>query len=112
MRDQAVTQPHEQDLLRVSELFRALSEPVRLRLLLLLRDQGRTVGDLVDALGLPQSTVSRHLAVLRGASLVRGERRGTRVTYHLADLHVAHIVGDAFLHARHERLSLPERDAH
>jgi len=102
--------PHEEDLLRVSELFRALSEPVRLRLLLLLRVQGRTVGELVDALSLPQSTVSRHLAVLRGANLVRGERRGTSVTYHLADLHVAHIVGDAFLHARHERLGPPGQD--
>lgn len=101
--------PHEEDLVRVTALFRALSEPVRLRLLLQLRGAGRSVNELVNALNLPQSTVSRHLALLRAADLVRGERHGPSVTYHLADSHVATLVSEAFSHARHERLGLPEQ---
>ena len=50
--------------------FASLAEPSRLRMLDLLRDRPRAVGELVDALGLSQPGVSRHLLVLREAELV------------------------------------------
>ena len=51
-------------------LWPALAEPTRRALLQLLCERARPVGELVDALGLPQPTVSKHLRVLREAGLV------------------------------------------
>src|SRR5262245_30740404 len=50
--------------------FEVLAEPNRRRILDLLRDQERPVGDLVAALAVSQPTVSRHLRILRDAGLV------------------------------------------
>ncbi|WP_035275411.1 ArsR/SmtB family transcription factor [Desulfogranum japonicum] len=66
------------------QLFKALGDETRLRvLLLLLRHTELCVCDLEAALDMPQSTVSRHLAVLRNANLVEGERRGVWMYYRL-----------------------------
>ncbi|WP_380167715.1 ArsR/SmtB family transcription factor [Jannaschia sp. R86511] len=83
----------------VSELFRALSSPVRIALVSLLTDGEMCVHELVDALGLPQPLVSQHLRILRDADLVTRTRRGREVAYVLADEHVAHIVADARSHS-------------
>lgn len=101
------SEPSGEDLARVSQLFKALSDPTRLRLVLRLREGERSVGQLVAALGQPQSTVSRHLALLKGAALVAARRDTTSVYYRLADGHVAALVEEAFSHAQHERLGLP-----
>ena len=82
----------------VSELFRALSSPVRIALVSLLTEGEMCVHELVDALGLPQPLVSQHLRILRDADLVSRTRRGREVAYVLQDEHVAHIVADARLH--------------
>lgn len=66
-------------------LFKALSEPARLRIVHLLRQRGELcVCDLVEALQLPQSAVSRHLACLRHQGLVTARRSGTWMYYQLA----------------------------
>ncbi|GBF04464.1 regulatory protein ArsR [Deinococcus aerius] len=103
--------PHPEDLARVSEVFKALSEPTRAQLVLLLPGGQRSVMRLVKALGQPQSTVSRHLALLRGADLVRTRREGPSVHHRLADTHVAQLVREAFSHAQHDRLGLPDHPA-
>jgi len=61
----------------------ALGEPTRMRLLYALADKPCNVSELVEALALPQSTISRHLSVLRNRHLVLTERRGTAVIYSL-----------------------------
>jgi ArsR family transcriptional regulator, arsenate/arsenite/antimonite-responsive transcriptional repressor len=66
------------------ELFKAVADPVRLRLLSLLADGEVCVCHLHEALGLPQSTVSRHLAYLRKRGLVLGRKEGLWVHYRLA----------------------------
>lgn len=64
------------------QLFKALSDGTRLRILLLLLNNGELcVCDLMESLQIPQSTASRHLALLRNAGLVDGERRGTWMYY-------------------------------
>ena len=65
------------------ELLRAAGEPTRLRILNLLRRRSLCVCDLQVVLGIPQSTVSRHLAALRHVSLVVDRRAGNRVLYAL-----------------------------
>jgi len=67
-------------------IFKALGEPVRLRLFALLSVSGeQCVCHLTDALELPQSTVSRHLGVLRHAGLVSTRRDGKWMYYQLAE---------------------------
>jgi DNA-binding transcriptional ArsR family regulator len=100
--------PLQEDLTRVSEVFKALYEPIRLRLVLLLTDGERNVAELVKVLRLPQSTVSRHLAVLRATKLVHFERQGTRMVYRLSDAHLTALLVEAFSHAEHERLHLAD----
>jgi len=67
----------------VIEIFKALADETRLRILkLLLEVEERVcVCELVDALGLPQYRVSRHLNTLKRAGLLEGERSGTWVYY-------------------------------
>ena len=63
------------------ELFRALADEVRLRVVHVLQAAELSVAELVEVLGLPQSTVSRHLKPLRDAGLVDTRREGTSVFY-------------------------------
>jgi arsenate reductase len=70
---------------REAALLKALADPTRLRLAVLLARRGETcVCRLVEALGMPQSSVSRHLAVLRNCGLVEARREGTWMHYRLA----------------------------
>ncbi len=68
-----------------TQLFKALSEEVRLRILALLCGGELCVCDLMAALDLPQSTISRHLAYLKNAGWVEGKRRGVWMYYRLAE---------------------------
>lgn len=68
----------------LAEAFRALGDPVRLRLLSLLATSGAgevCACDLVEPVGKSQPTVSHHLKVLKEAGLVTSTRRGTNVWY-------------------------------
>ncbi len=69
---------------QVSDRFAALSDPTRLRILHLLRGGELCVGDLVTVLGLPQSTISRHLAYLRRSALVTTRKSGLWMHYSLS----------------------------
>ena len=67
-----------------SETFKALGDPIRLRLFYLLsRHDELCVCHLTDALEIPQSTVSRHLGLLRHAELVTTRRNGKWMYYRL-----------------------------
>lgn len=65
----------------LAELFKALSHPVRIKLLSRLSTSRRYCGDLVSESGLAQSTVSHHLRILRDAGLIDVEEQGTRTCY-------------------------------
>jgi len=86
-------------LVRATDIFKALSNPLRVGIVRELAQGDRAVHELVDALGVAQPRISEHLAILRGARLVEAERHGRSVSYHLVDDHVAHIVEDAVIHA-------------
>ncbi|MBI2701266.1 MULTISPECIES: ArsR/SmtB family transcription factor [Mycobacterium] len=93
------TPPPREILDAAGELLRALAAPVRIAIVLQLRESQRCVHELVDALGVPQPLVSQHLKILKAAGVVSGERSGREVLYRLADHHLAHIVVDAVAHA-------------
>ncbi|MGA2352716.1 MAG: metalloregulator ArsR/SmtB family transcription factor [Terracidiphilus sp.] len=66
-------------------LFRALADRTRLRLLNLMSGQEVCVCYFIEILGLPQSTISRHLAYMRRAGLVQVRREGKWMHYRLAE---------------------------
>ena len=79
--------PLETDL--VAKYFRGLGDPIRLRILELLRSEGELrVGDLVGRLGVPQPKVSNHLACLRWCGFVETRREGRTVFNRIADARV------------------------
>ena len=78
------------------ELYRVLSEPVRLRLLALSAEEELGIGELADLLGESQPNVSRHTAPLKAVGLVSVRREGTRAFVRLADAALADpVVADA-----------------
>jgi DNA-binding transcriptional ArsR family regulator len=63
----------------------ALADPTRILILYRLSEQSQCVNELVEAMQLPQSTISRHLGILRGKNLVKTRREGTTIYYELAE---------------------------
>ncbi|HEX3790261.1 MAG TPA: metalloregulator ArsR/SmtB family transcription factor [Pseudonocardiaceae bacterium] len=86
-------------LAAAGDLLRALAAPVRIAIVLQLREAPRCVHELVVSVGVTQPLVSQHLRVLKSAGVVAGERHGREVVYRLVDEHLAHIVLDAVTHA-------------
>jgi DNA-binding transcriptional ArsR family regulator len=78
----------------LSEVFRLLGEPNRLRILLSLGLECRPVSAVIAATGLSQTNVSFHLRTLREAGLVRGEPHGPFVFYCLADPNLLSLIED------------------
>ena len=76
----------------LSRYFRVLGDPTRLRIVEMLLERERTVSELVDLLGVPQSRVSNHLACLRWCRFVDSERRGRTVVYRISDERVASVL--------------------
>ena len=68
---------------RINGMFRAFSDPTRVRILHLLLDGEKCVGDIAGVLRMPQPKVSRHLAYLRKAGLVESQRDGLWIHYSL-----------------------------
>lgn len=64
-------------------VFAALADPTRRAILKMLRSGSKTAGEIADAFQLTKPTLSHHFGVLRGAGLVRAERRGTSIVYTL-----------------------------
>jgi ArsR family transcriptional regulator len=68
----------------LAAVAKALAHPARIRILrLLLATPGCIGGDIVDAVGLAQSTVSEHLRILKSVGVINGEISGPRVCYAL-----------------------------
>ncbi len=83
-----MTLPHPlpEDLAElIARRFRALGEPLRVRILDLLRDQELSVNAVADQLGAGQQNVSKHLAVLVESGMLARRKEGNHVYYRIAD---------------------------
>jgi DNA-binding transcriptional ArsR family regulator len=67
----------------MNQVYRALSDPTRRRVLALLRDRDMTAGELVRQFELSAPTMSGHFAVLKEAGLIQADRAGSTITYRL-----------------------------
>ncbi len=66
-----------------AQIFKALSDETRLKILLMLNTRPRSVGEIVDFFSVSQPTISRHLLLLKQAGLLVSKRRGQQVIYAL-----------------------------
>jgi len=66
-----------------SEVFRALSDPTRREILMLLRSGDKSAGEIAERFPLARSTLSGHFNVLKAAGIVVTERRATTIVYSL-----------------------------
>lgn len=64
-----------------SQIFKALSNPIRLQMVDVLLDDECCVTDVMTALGISQSTSSQHLNILKNHGIVYPEKHGTRTCY-------------------------------
>ena len=83
-------EPGEADLL--AKYFRVLGDRTRLRILELVGDGERSVGEIAELLGEPQPKVSNHLACLRWCGFVTTRREHRTIHYRLADERVAAVM--------------------
>ena len=85
----------------LAELFRALSDPSRVRIVSALAEREMNVGALAAAVGLSESAVSHHLHGLRLIRLVRTRKTGRQVYYSLDDEHIADLYRRGLDHVLH-----------
>ncbi len=69
--------------MRTQEVFKAISDPTRRKVLSLLQDGSKTAGELAEAFEITKGSLSHHFNVLKSADLVRCERRGQQLVYSL-----------------------------
>lgn len=79
------TRPSDDLLARIADRLKAMADPMRLRILHELEAGEVCVGDLAERVGGSAANVSKHLAVLRSAGLVRCRRDGMNVCYAVVD---------------------------
>lgn len=89
--------------LNLANLFSALSDPTRLRILSALRSGELCVCDLSSTLGMTQSAVSHQLRILRNLAIVKNRKSGRVVYYSLDDEHIADLFARGLEHAEHSQ---------
>ncbi|SHE47371.1 ArsR family transcriptional regulator [Caloramator proteoclasticus DSM 10124] len=70
---------------KLADKFKVLSNPIRISILLCLLNGQSNVTKIQDCLSIPQSTVSKHLGILKNAGVIEGERNGLEVIYSIVD---------------------------
>ena len=100
-----IMKPHQindQTVHRVSQIFKALGDPTRIRILNLICCDEMSVNDMAEQLGMNQSAVSHQLRLLKTLEIVKFRREGTTLFYSVADDHILHLLHQAIEHAGHE----------
>ncbi len=91
----------EETLFVVSQTFKALSDPTRIRILNFLCTGEHSVNEIAETLNLGQSTVSHQLRFLKNLRLVKYRRAGTTLYYSEDDEHIMNLLKQAIDHAAH-----------
>lgn len=84
-----------------SQIFKILSNEIRLKMLVSLEDKAISVNELSALLNVEQSSVSHQLSILKKHQLVDSTRIGKSIYYQLDDPHILDIVNEAVQHSSH-----------
>ncbi len=90
--------PTEDVVLSLAELFKALGDPTRVKILSCLQMSDMCVGEIADKLGMSTSAISHQLRVLKAIKLVKGTKEGKEVRYSLDDDHITLIMQCGLTH--------------
>lgn len=96
-----INQLNDETLAAVSSIFKAVSDPSRIRILYLLSQQECSVSEIARQLNLQQSAVSHQLSFLKRLHLVKSRRSGKTVFYAEEDEHVMNLLAQTIVHAGH-----------
>jgi DNA-binding transcriptional ArsR family regulator len=91
-----------EEILRLAETFKALSDGTRLKILHALSQEELCVCDLAEVVEMSQSLVSHQLRLLRTLRLVKYRKEGKMVYYSLDDDHIIHLFSEGLAHIRHK----------
>lgn len=83
---------HDEDIDRASRSLKAISHPLRLKILCTLGDTEVSVQDLVDAVGTSQSNISQHLAIMRDKGILVTRKEANRVFYRVEDVRILRLI--------------------
>ena len=86
---------------QLARIFKALSDPTRVRIVALLAERELCVHDLAEALGMSHSAISHQLGTLREMRLVRFTKEGRHVFYTLDDDHIHSLFRQSLEHIQH-----------
>lgn len=92
----------EQKIKLLSEIFKALSDPTRLKIIYVLSKSPLCVCDIAQLLDMTQSAISHHLRMLRNLNLVKFRKEGKMVIYSLDDHHVLELFSQGLDHVNHQ----------
>ena len=101
MQSEATIIKQMEEIKQVSQLYKVLSDPTRLRILLLLKEGEHNVTAISEQLEMEQSAVSHQLKLLRDSRVVKARREGKTIFYTLDDHHVIDILNQTFEHIEH-----------
>lgn len=90
----------QETILKLTEGFKAISDPTRLKILHALSIEELCVCDLASALEMSQSAISHQLRVLRDRNMVKYRKEGKMARYYLSDEHVINLIKMGVEHAR------------
>ncbi len=82
----------DEDIDLASRSLKAMSHPLRLKILCTLADQELSVQEIVDAVGTSQSNISQHLAILRDKGIIGSRKNANRVFYRVADERILKLI--------------------
>ncbi|MCW8829235.1 MAG: metalloregulator ArsR/SmtB family transcription factor [Gammaproteobacteria bacterium] len=82
----------DEDIERASRSLKAMSHPLRLKILCTLGDQEVSVQDIVDRVGTSQSNISQHLAILRDKGILSSRKDANRVFYKVVDARTLQLI--------------------
>ena len=83
----------EEDISRASRSLKAMSHPLRLKILCTLGDQEVSVQDIVESVGTSQSNISQHLAILRDKGILASRKDANKVFYRVSDTRTLRLIG-------------------
>lgn len=90
--DETQLMTREEDIDRASRSLKAMSHPLRLKILCTLKDQEVSVQDIVDNVGTSQSNISQHLAILRDKGILASRKDANRVFYRVGDARTLRLI--------------------
>jgi DNA-binding transcriptional ArsR family regulator len=83
----------QEQIEQAARAMKAMSHPLRLKILCVLGDQEVSVQNIVDSVGTSQSNISQHLAILRDKGVLRTRRDANRVYYRIGDARTLSLLG-------------------